>query len=151
MAQQMILDPKPSEESRHGSRDRRLVDVTLRVLGKWTGSIGFVIFILAILVTLAAPLLAPYDPYEMDTGDQFEDPSREHWMGTDEFGRDILSRIIYGSQISLAVSTLAMSLAAIIGVSIGVSRATWMGLWRRLSLQNVTNYTIDIDFIREAL
>ncbi|MBI2207726.1 MAG: ABC transporter permease [Candidatus Rokubacteria bacterium] len=71
------------------------------------------------VVAVAAPLLAPYDPDAMDLLDQFAPPSREHWLGTDETGRDVLARIIVGARTSLAVGLAAMTLAIVIGITLG--------------------------------
>ena len=82
------------------------------------------IFILAILVlgAISAPWLAPYDPNSMDY-DMIGEPSWEHLLGTDDLGRDLLSRLIYGAQVSLfvGISTVAISLAAglILGIAAG--------------------------------
>jgi peptide/nickel transport system permease protein len=69
---------------------------------------------------VAAPLLAPADPLVMDKLNQFSPPSAWHLFGTDEFGRDILSRVIYGARISLTTGAVAMLIATTIGVPVGV-------------------------------
>lgn len=72
-----------------------------------------------ILMALFAPLLAPY-PFDMVAPDQqWEPPSLKHWMGTDEYGRDILSRVIYGARVSLAIGLAAVGFAMVTGVAIG--------------------------------
>ena len=65
--------------------------------------IGLVVLILLVIVAVFAPLIAPYNYAEQNLSEAFEFPSWEHIMGTDDFGRDIFSRIIYGAQISLQV------------------------------------------------
>src|SRR6266478_8917966 len=67
------------------------------------GAAGAVIILGMLALAVFAELLAPYDPYVGDYGLQFARPSAEHWLGTDEFGRDILSRIMYGARIALFV------------------------------------------------
>ena len=81
---------------------------------------GGVILILFILMAVLAPVIAPYDPYYMDASATLAPPSAEHLLGTDNMGRDILSRIFYGAQISLKVSIVSVSIATAAGVILGV-------------------------------
>lgn len=71
------------------------------------------------LIAIFAPVIAPYDPAEQDIFNILAGPSKEHWLGTDHLGRDILSRIIYGSRVSLSVGIVAESIAVVIGVLMG--------------------------------
>jgi peptide/nickel transport system permease protein len=80
------------------------------------------------LCALLASILAPYDPVAQSLGDRLLPPSAAHWMGTDAFGRDILSRLLYGSRISLAVGFVAVSIYILIGVLVG-SVAAYYGGW----------------------
>ena len=77
--------------------------------------------VVLVLVTLAvlAPLLAPWDPNRPDTKKILTAPSSSHWLGTDPLGRDVLSRVLYGSRISLAVGFVSVGIAALIGVLLG--------------------------------
>lgn len=84
---------------------------------------GLIIIALIILAAIAAPLLAPYDPLEQSTIDRLEPPSAEHWLGLDNFGRDILSRIIYGTRIALLVGVLSVLFGGTIGTVIGMVAA----------------------------
>ncbi len=79
-------------------------------------------------VSLAAPWLAPYDPGQIDLQAVLMPPSAEHPLGTDPLGRDVLSRIIYGSRVSLKVGFVAVGLATLIGLLIG-SLAGFYGGW----------------------
>ena len=76
-----------------------------------------------LFVALFAHALAPYDPYVGDYGAQFERPSAEHWFGTDEFGRDVLSRIMYGARIALFVGFVASFAGCTLGALLGVVSA----------------------------
>lgn len=78
-----------------------------------------VILILLALVAIFAPLLAPYDPTYQDYSAVLAEPSFAHPFGTDEFGRDILSRIIYGSRVSLSIGIVAQLIACVVGVLLG--------------------------------
>ena len=86
------------------------------------------VILLLILIAIFAPLLAPYDPTVQDYASILQGPSKQHLLGTDEYGRDILSRIIYGTRISLSVGILAQVIATIIGVTMG-SLAAYYGGW----------------------
>jgi peptide/nickel transport system permease protein len=81
---------------------------------------GGIIVLLLIAVAIFAPHLAPYDPLLQNVPNRFKPPSAQHWLGTDELGRDILSRIIVGSRISLLSSIIAVSISLTLGVLIGL-------------------------------
>lgn len=87
----------------------------------------FVILLLVLLLFLHR-CIAPYDPTVQDYASILQGPSKQHLLGTDEYGRDILSRIIYGTRISLSVGILAQVIATIIGVTMG-SLAAYYGGW----------------------
>ena len=86
-----------------------------------------VIILAMLFVALVARALAPYDPYVGDYGLQFARPSAEHWFGTDEFGRDVMSRIMYGARIALFVGFTASFAGCTIGGLLGVISAYWGG------------------------
>jgi peptide/nickel transport system permease protein len=94
--------------------------VTKAVLKHKVSCVGVVIIILLSLMAIFAPLLAPHDPHEQDLYHVLENPSRKHLLGTDDVGRDLLSRVIYGSRISLLVGVGATIFAAVIGVILGL-------------------------------
>jgi peptide/nickel transport system permease protein len=75
---------------------------------------------LLVLVAIFAPLLAPYDPNAIDLGDTLAPPSSEHWLGTDASGRDILSRLIYGTRTSLLGPLLVVGISTLVGVPLGL-------------------------------
>ena len=77
------------------------------------------IILLLIAVAIFAPLIAPYDPSHQDYQSVLAQPNAKHLLGADEYGRDILSRIIYGTRISLSIGILAQLLASIIGITLG--------------------------------
>ena len=84
------------------------------------GAVGAVMIILVIIAAVAAPLLAPYEPTAVGTGPALGDPSSNNLLGTDQLGRDLLSRLIYGSRVSLLVGIIAVGIAAAIGVPLGL-------------------------------
>ncbi len=92
-----------------------------RLLRNRLALIGLILSVIVTLVALFAPLLAPYDPLKMDLKDRLKPPSAEHWMGTDQMGRDILSRVIYGARISLEVGVVSVALGTVVGLILGAA------------------------------
>lgn len=86
--------------------------------------------IVALLGVLAAfgPALAPYDPLAMDFSVRFAPPSAAHWFGTDDFGRDLFSRVLYGASVSVQVALIAVGISGVAGVTLGVT-AGYLGGW----------------------
>ncbi len=91
------------------------------------GAIGAAVVLLMLLVAVAAPWLAPYDPVTVDFGAMLAAPSAKHWLGTDSFGRDVLSRVVYGSQTALIVGFGAALIGATAGAVLGVGSAYFGG------------------------
>ncbi len=85
-----------------------------------SGMIGLIILLIMIVLALIAPLLAPYDPLEIHAEDRFHPPSVTYPLGSDEFGRDILSRILFGARVAFSVGLLSVGIATVIGVVIGL-------------------------------
>ena len=91
------------------------------------GAIGAAIVLVMVAAAATAGILAPYDPLETDYGAMLAAPDAGHWLGTDAFGRDVLSRIIYGSRTALMVGLGASLLGATLGSLIGVASAYFGG------------------------
>jgi peptide/nickel transport system permease protein len=91
------------------------------------GAIGAAVVVLMIVVALTATLIAPYDPLTVDFGAMLAAPSRAHWLGTDAFGRDVLSRLLYGSRTALIVGFGAAFVGATAGAVLGVGSAYFGG------------------------
>jgi peptide/nickel transport system permease protein len=90
-----------------------------RLMRNFAFTSGLILTVLLVLAALAAPLLAPHDPYRQDTSRRLEAPSKEHLLGLDDLGRDVLSRIVYGARVSLRVGFSVVILASLIGVALG--------------------------------
>ncbi|UOQ43579.1 ABC transporter permease [Halobacillus salinarum] len=90
--------------------------------------VGFLITLSYIIMAIGAPIIAPYDPFQMSPDIMLSGPSIHHWLGTDQFGRDILSRIIFGTRISLQVGIISVGISLVIGTIIGVV-AGYYGRW----------------------
>ena len=92
------------------------------------GILGVLIIGLLFIIALLAPSIAPYSATKQDFAESFRPPSREHLLGTDSYGRDILSRVIYGARISLRVGVIATGIGLIIGTILGLL-AGYYGGW----------------------
>ncbi len=91
-----------------------------RVIASPLGFLGVVLVALIIISAVFAPQLAPHDPLEIDVVNQLEGPSSQYLLGTDDIGRDLLSRIIYGSRIALLVAMPAIVFGVILGLILGI-------------------------------
>ncbi|MBP1316251.1 peptide/nickel transport system permease protein [Herbaspirillum sp. 1173] len=90
--------------------------------------IGAVIITVLVLLAITAPVLARYDPiFDQDYGNLLSGPSAEHWLGTDDLGRDIYTRMLYGSRISLQAALISVGLAFSLGVPIGIVSGYYRG------------------------
>jgi peptide/nickel transport system permease protein len=117
-----IATPAPAATARG-----RAIAATLRAFNTNKASwIGLAIFVAVVLAAIFAPLLAPHDPLEQDVLDRLQPPSVDHLLGTDYFGRDTLSRLLYGARISLVIGIISTVLAMVVGTLIGML-AGWRG------------------------
>ena len=91
------------------------------------GAVGAAVVLINVVVGLGANVLAPYDPVATDYAAMLAAPSASHWLGTDAFGRDVLSRIIYGSRTAMLVGFGCAFLGATVGAVIGVASAYFAG------------------------
>ncbi len=104
-------------------------DARSRLLRNPVAMAGGAVSILLILVAFAAPYIAPYDPVHQDLANSLAGPSMTHLAGTDVHGRDIFSRIIYGTRISLRIGFLGMLLGCVAGVILGLVAGYYGGWW----------------------
>ncbi len=91
-----------------------------RLLRDPMGAAGLVLVLVFVAMALAAPLLAPYDPVALNVVDKFQPPSLAHWAGTDQLGRDLLSRIIYGARTALGIAVTSVGIAGALGLLLGL-------------------------------
>ena len=89
--------------------------------------IGFIIIASILLLALIAPLIAPYDPNAINVKAILLSPNNSHFMGTDGLGRDVFSRMLYGSRISLMVGFVAVGIATVIGIILGAIAGFYRG------------------------
>jgi len=85
-----------------------------------TSWIGLITFLIIVALALLAPIISPYDPLDQDILARLAPPTTEHWFGTDSYGRDILSRLLWGARLSLVISTVSILTAMLIGGVIGI-------------------------------
>lgn len=107
--------PELTQRKRRGA----LGEVFFRLSKSPLAMFGLGIILLLVFCAVFAELIAPYDPTKQDLSHMFETPSSAHWLGTDEFGRDILSRLIYGARVSLQVGFVAVGIALVVGGFLG--------------------------------
>jgi peptide/nickel transport system permease protein len=122
------------------TRSGGLARDTFRKLTRNPGAVaGLIVLALIVLATIFAPAIAPYDPIAQDTQAIRQAPSREHLNGTDTFGRDVFSRVLYGGRQSLPVGLIAVGIAGVVGVLTGLA-AGYYGRW----VDTVTMRMVDI-------
>jgi peptide/nickel transport system permease protein len=98
-----------------------------RFLRSGTGVLGAALLVLLAFVALFAGFVSPYDPIHQDFRIEREAPSAAHFMGTDEFGRDVFSRVVWGSRVSLQAGAVAASIALVAGLVLGMTSAFYRG------------------------
>jgi peptide/nickel transport system permease protein len=97
------------------------------------GRVGFALTLLLALIAIAAPLISRYDPIAQNLPARLAAPSAAHWMGTDELGRDVYARIVYGTRVSMLVSVSVVFGAGLIGLAIGALSGYFGGWFDRLT------------------
>lgn len=95
----------------------------------------FAVIVLFVAVAVLAPLLAPYPPTQQSWGETLQPPSAAHWFGTDNLGRDLFSRILYGARISLVTSLLSSLIAAVLGTFLGLVAGYFGGLLSQIIMR----------------
>jgi peptide/nickel transport system permease protein len=98
-----------------------------RFLRSGTGMFGLALLVLLAVVAIFAGQVSPYDPIHQDFRIEREAPSAEHLMGTDEFGRDVFSRVVWGARVSLQAGAIAASIALVVGLVLGMIAAYYRG------------------------
>jgi len=119
-------------------------------LGRWLVIFGMVIVLLFVVTAIFGPLFAPYDPIEIYPTQKLQNPSWEHWLGTDNFGRDTLSRLIHGAGNSLMVGVVAVGIAAVVGIIAGLL-AGFFGGWINMIIMRIMDALMSFPMILLAL
>ena len=106
---------QPLKMFQHAARNTRIV-------------VSGAVIALLVLIAVFAPLISPFDSEFMDSSLSLAPPSAAHWLGTDQLGRDVLTRLIYGARLSLEISVFSVAFALIVGVAVGVV-SSYFGSW----------------------
>jgi peptide/nickel transport system permease protein len=122
----------------------------VRLIKSGAGATGLLITLLMILSALFAPLLSRHDPIALAPPDRLQGPSGTHWLGTDQYGRDTFSRIVYGGRVSLMVAAAAIAFAATIGTLLGVLAGFYRG-WVEVAVMRFTDVLLSFPAILLAI
>jgi len=120
-----MASTEATENQRRSKEFKRFIRV---LISRKLVLFGIIIIFLTFITAVFAPLIAPYDPYKQDLYNDLLNPCKDHLLGTDDLGRDTLSRIIYGSRASLMVGIVAIGLGALIGMSLGLIAGYFGGI-----------------------
>lgn len=112
--------------------------------------VSMIVLVIVIVAAIFAPLLAPYSPTQLDVVARLTGPSARHWLGTDELGRDELSRLMYGARVSLVVASVSVAAAAVVGGFAGGFAALTRG-WVEQSILRVTDVILGFPEVLTAL
>lgn len=130
-----MTDMKTKTEPVQDRKRSQLRDTWRRLRKNKLAMAGLIIVVILILAAIFADFISPYDPAAQDLLHMREMPTRQHLLGTDEYGRDILSRIIYGGRVSLLVSMLAILFGLVVGGVFGISSGYFGGLYDGLIMR----------------
>src|SRR5437016_470685 len=83
--------------------------------------IGGAVVLAWLLIAFLSPWISPYDPIKVNVSDSLQSPNGTHWLGTDDLGRDVLSRVMWGSRVSLSVGLISVSIGLLVGTSLGLA------------------------------
>ena len=139
--------PMASGKNRRYSEWRRFIRV---LFGRKIVFVATVIIFVLVVISAFAPFVSPYDPYDQNLLQRLKSPSSSYWLGTDQRGRDELSRIIYGSRVSLMVGIIAVSTAAVIGMTLGLLSG-FFGGWSNITIMRTIDALMSIPPILLAL
>jgi peptide/nickel transport system permease protein len=132
---------------RTGAPDEREPGLLLRLFGRsWTQRIGVLGFLTFVFAAIFAPLLTPYDPIKLDATVGLRPPSVAHPFGTDQLGRDVLTRVIYAARIDLQIGLIGVTIPLIIGTFVGLI-AGYVGAWTDALISRVIDVVIAFPFL----
>ena len=137
---------RPTRDGLAPQRNRALA----KFLRNRSAVIGALLVLVFVALAVLAPLLAPFDPAKTDFAALRQPPSAVFWLGTDEIGRDILSRLMHGGVASLYAGVIAVAIALLIGVPIGLA-AGWYGGWIDATISRATDALLAVPFLILAI
>jgi peptide/nickel transport system permease protein len=139
-----------SEVAVPSPRARRRARMRKRILRRPMAIAGGIVALVFVLVAILAPVIAPYDAGQTDFGAALASPSGKHLLGTDELGRDILSRIIFGARASMEAGVLATALAMVVAVPVGLIAGYYRG-WLDPVIARITDVLLAFPFVMLAV
>lgn len=137
-------------QSMNQPKESKLKDFIAILTMNKAAMVGAIIIVFYVFIALFAPLLAPYDPYEINLENKLIPPSADHWMGTDDKGRDILSRLLYGSRLSMGIGITAVIFGAFFGIILGLI-AGYYGKWIDSTIMRIMDILLAFPGILLAL
>ncbi len=140
----VLVSTLPVAEKRAPNR------VLRRFLSHRSALVGLAVVVLFIVIAAAAPLLSPFDPAATDWSAVRKAPSAKHWLGTDEIGRDILARMLWGARASMLAGVVSVTIALALGVPIGMI-AGYAGGWIDAILSRITDALLSCPFLILAI
>jgi peptide/nickel transport system permease protein len=117
--------------------------LTVRALTQRPARIALVVLLLLAILAITAPLVTPFGPDSIDLANRRAAPSLTHWFGTDELGRDVLTRSLFGARISLAIGLLSATITALVGVTVG-ALSGYVGKWLDSILMRITDAMLSV-------
>ncbi|MDH3660360.1 MAG: ABC transporter permease [Alphaproteobacteria bacterium] len=140
------IAPTTIAENVHGE----LAGFWLRLVKSPTGLIGLLIVLTLIATALFAVWIAPFDPLQMGAGPRLQPPSAQYWFGTDDFGRDLFSRVVYGARLTLQIGVIAVGISLTSGLLLGLV-AGYAGGWTERVLMRLVDVLFSFTEIVIAL
>lgn len=150
MVMESLVHSAVGEEERKGPSEGVLSGTFRRLRRNRAAMGGLILLVLLVTMAIAAPALAPYDPIKVAPSESIKSPRAPHWLGTDQFGRDILSRILFGARVSLRTGLISVGIAASIGVVVGLF-AGFYGGWVDIAISRVVDMMLAFPGILLAL
>jgi len=149
-----LLGPRFRGDERQGSTADTVESPARRALRRlWRRKgavVGLVVVVLFVALAIFAPLISPYDPAAQSWTAVRKAPSLAHWFGTDDVGRDVLARVIYGARASLLAGVISVSIALAVGVPLGLISG-YLGGWVDAVLSRITDAMLAVPFLILAI
>lgn len=151
MADEMLKNAQPQElESQIGEEDGLKEQLLRMCRQNKLAAFSAVLILVVILIAIFAPVLAPYGEAEQDLISRLQGPSAAHWFGTDELGRDVFSRILYGSRLSLTIGILPSIISLVVGIFFGLL-AGYFGGWVDYIIMRLADIMLSIPSLLLAM
>lgn len=122
----------------------------VRLVRNRIGFVGFLLCVLVVVLAVFAPWFATHDPFAQSIRERFQGPSAAHWFGTDNFGRDLWSRVLYGYRTSIGTALGAVALATVVGASAGLA-AAYLGGWADRAIMRAMDVLLAFPIILLAI